>query len=240
MPISTVLFPLFSKIEPKENNKLGLIYQNSVKYAGLIIVPLTSALILLSGPIVAIIYGTSYPLTAYFLQLFCINFLFIGIGTHCTGSLLNGQGMTRTIFIGSILNLCTTLPLGFYLIPRYGIPGLIWTSIIAPKGAFFYFLWQIKKNLGFTVKWKTSIKIYLSSVIPFIMVYYLLQTFDLNEWLSLLLGGCLFIVMYLFFVLTFRVLDRDDIQDLRLILSAMGPLTPIFNIFLTFFEKLMK
>ncbi len=72
------------------------------------------------------------------------------------------------------------------------------------------------------------------------MVYYLLQTFDLNEWLSLLLGGCLFIVMYLFFVLIFRVLDRDDIQDLRLILSAMGPLTPIFNIFLTFFEKLMK
>ena len=240
MPISTVLFPLFSKIEPKENNKLGLIYQNSVKYAGLIIVPLTSALILLSGPIVAIIYGTSYPLTAYFLQLFCINFLFIGIGAYCTGSLLNGQGMTKTIFIGSLLNLCTTLPLGFYLIPRYGIPGLIWTSIIAPKGALFYFLWQIKKNLGFTVKWKTSIKIYLSSAIPFIMVYYLLQTFDLNEWLSLLLGGCLFIVMYLFFVLTFRVLDRDDIQDLRLILSAMGPLTPIFNIFLTFFEKLMK
>jgi O-antigen/teichoic acid export membrane protein len=143
MPISTVLFPLFSKIEPKEN------------------------LILLSGPIVAIIYGTSYPLTAYFLQLFCINFLFIGIGAYCTGSLLNGQGMTKTIFIGSLLNLCTTLPLGFYLIPRYGIPGLIWTSIIAPKGALFYFLWQIKKNLGFTVKWKTSIKIYLSSAIPY-------------------------------------------------------------------------
>lgn len=240
MPISTVLFPLFSKITPEDNNKLGLIYQNSVKYAGLIIVPLTTALILLSGPIVTIIYGTSYPLTAYHLQLFCINFLFIGIGAQCTGSLLNGQGMTKTVFIGSLLNLCVTLPLGFYLIPRYGIPGLILTSIVAPKGGLIYYLWQIKKNLGFTVEWRTSLKIYLSSFIPFIMVYRLLLMFDLDGWVSLVFGGCLFIVLYLFLVLTFRVLDRDDIEDLRRILGAMGPLTPIFNIFLTFVEKFME
>jgi len=144
MPISTVLFPLFSKLDPEEIKMLELIYKNSVKYAALITVPITSALILLSGPIVQIVYGSNYPQTALYLQLYCINFLFIGIGAHCNGSLLNGQGRTRVIFIGNLLNLCTVLPLGFYLIPKLGIPGLILTSIIAPKAGFIYSIWRIR------------------------------------------------------------------------------------------------
>lgn len=240
MPISTVLFPLFSKLDPEENNMLELIYKNSVKYAALITVPITSALILLSGPIVQIVYGSSYPQTALYLQLYCINFLFIGIGAHCNGSLLNGQGRTRVIFIGNLLNLCTVLPLGFYLIPRLGIPGLILTSIIAPKAGFFYSIWRIRKDFGFTFNWKTSAKIYMSSAIPFIAVYCLLTAIDLNEWSSLILGGVSYIFLYLFCVLTLRILEKDDIHDLRRILDSMGPLTPFFNIFLTFFEKFMK
>lgn len=240
MPISTVLFPLFSKLDPRENDKLGMIYQNSVKYAALIIVPITSVLILLAGPIVQIVYGNSYPQTAYYLQLYCINFLFIGIGSHCNGSLLNGQGKTKIIFTGNLLNLCTVLPLGFYLIPRFGIPGLILTSIIAPKVGFFYYIWQIWRNFGFTVNWKASVKIYLSSAIPFMVIYYLLTVINLNDWITLILGGVSYIVSYLFFVLTLRTLEKDDIQDLKRILSSMGPFTPFFNIFLTFFEKFLK
>jgi O-antigen/teichoic acid export membrane protein len=44
-----------------------MIYQNSVKYAALIIVPISSVLIFLAGPIVQIVYGNSYSQTAYYL-----------------------------------------------------------------------------------------------------------------------------------------------------------------------------
>ena len=240
MPISTVLFPLFSKLDFTENNKLGMVYQNSVKYATLITVPITSALILLSGPIVQIIYGNSYPYTAYYLQLFCINFLFIGVGAHCAGSLLNGQGKTRIIFVGNLIRLLFVLPVGFYLIPRFGIPGLIMTSIIAPKAGLIYYIWQIWENFEFTFDWKTSVKIYMSSAIPFVAVYYLIKTLGQNDWFNIIIGGGLFVLLYFFFVLNLRVLERQDLQDLRPILSSMGPLTPFFNVFLTFFEKFMK
>ncbi len=75
---------------------------------------------------------------------------------------------------------------------------------------------------------------------PFIAVYYLLTVLDLNEWSSLILGGVSYVVLYLSCVLTLRILEKDDIHDLRRILASMEPLTPFFNIFLTFFEKFMK
>jgi positive regulator of sigma E activity len=91
----------------------------------------------------------------------------------------------------------------------------------------------------FTVNWKASVKIYLSSAIPFMVIYYFFSVINLNEWITLILGCVSYIVSYLFFVLTLRTLEKEDIQDLKRILSSMGPFTPFFNI-LTFFEKFLK
>lgn len=240
MPISTVLFPLFSKLDYRENDKLVLVYQNSIKYAALIVVPVASILMLLSEPIVQIIYGADYPKTAYYLSLYCINYLFVGVGQLVNSNLLNGQGKTRVVFVNNALALCVGLPLSFLLIPRFGITGLILTSIIAPKVSLLYSLWWIRKNFGFSLKFRASAKIYLSSAISFVAVYYLLTALNLGEWPSLMIGGVLFVLLYLFLILGFRTLMLNDIQDLKRILGTMGPLTPIFNFFLTFFERTLK
>jgi O-antigen/teichoic acid export membrane protein len=240
MPIGTVLFPLFSKFDAQDNNKLGMVYQNSVKYAALMTVPITTALILLAEPIVQIIYGNSYPQTASYLQLFCFNFFFIGLGKKSNAPLLTGQGKTKVIFLTNVLKLCIGLPLSFFLIPRYGIPGLILTLIITPTAELFYSLWWIKKNFGFTINWETSIKIYLSSIISFLLIRYILTTLQLQNWMNIIIGGPLFVILYLVLVLILKTLNIDDISDLKRILSAMGPLTPLFNIFLTFIERFIK
>ncbi|UCH57508.1 MAG: oligosaccharide flippase family protein [Candidatus Bathyarchaeota archaeon] len=237
MPISTVLFPLFSKLEPTENHMLGIVYQNSVKYAALMTVPVTMAIILLADPIVQIIYGNSYPQTAFYLQLISINFLFIGLGSNSNGSLLNGQGKTRVIFISNLFNLLAGLPLGLYLIPKFGIIGLIATLIIAPKTMLFNSLWWIRKNLGFSIDWSSSAKIFLSSGISFIIAYYLLKTAHLGEWTSLILGFGAYTLLYIFMLLKLGTLEISDVYNLRRILSSLGPLTPIFNIFLKIIEK---
>lgn len=181
-PISAVLFPLFSKLDPNNSRRLGKVYQNSVKYAGLISVPISSALILLADPIVRIVFGVSFPLTAQYLQLICVNYLFIGIGGQCTSNLLSGQGKTKTIFIGNIIRLLVVVPTGFFLIPRFGIPGLIVTTMFTARSGLLYFLLAIKKHFGFTIDWKTSVKIYLSSLISLVLTYFLLAAVPLNGW----------------------------------------------------------
>jgi len=240
MPIATVLFPLFSKLDYREEERLAPVFQNSVKYSALIIVPVTMVLMLLSEPMVKIIYGDSYPKTAFFLKLFLIPFLFIGIGRLTVRNLLMGQGKTKVTFVINILNLCVGVPLSLFLIPRFGIVGLLLTMIIVPGAGLCYGLWWVRTNFRFTINWKTSARIYLSSSISYLMTYYVLMNLRLGDWPELLLGGGLFILLYLVMILILRTLHLDDIQNLRRILDTMGPLTPIFNIFLTLFEKILK
>ena len=240
MPFATVLFPLFSKLNHQREGSLAPVFQNAVKYSALITVPVTLALMLLSEPMVQIIYGDSYPKTAFFVKLFLINYLFIGLGRHTILNLLNGQGETRVTFQRNVLNLCVGIPLSLYLIPKFGIVGMLLTMIIVPQAGLFYGLWWTNKNFGFTIEWKTSAKIYISSASSYLVSYFILMNLRLGDWPEILLGGGLFILMYLIMIYALRTMELDDIQNLRRILGAMGPLTPIFNIFLTLFEKILK
>jgi len=239
MPIATTLFPLFSKLDFREGSMLRLVFQNSVKYAALLIVPLTAALIVLSHPIVRIIYGNSYRLAPLFLRIYVINFLFVGLGNICVANLLNGQGKTKVTFMMNLINLCIGLPLSLILIPRWGVVGLLLTMIVAPKPGLFFGLWWIKKDFGFTINWTASMKIYFSAGIAALATYYALAFLDLGNWEELLLGGVLFVMVYSLLVPLIGALEKGDIQNLRSIMKALGPLAPLFNLFLTLIERLM-
>ncbi|MBC8274636.1 MAG: flippase [Chloroflexi bacterium] len=240
IPIVTVLFPLFSKIPQSDKGQLAAVYRNAVKYSALITVPITSVLILLSDPIVQIIYGSTYDQTSNYLKLVCVPFLLIGIGHQINGSLLNSQGNTRPPFISSVLVFLVGLPLSLYLIPRMGVTGLLITMITATITGLLYLLFWINRNYGFSLDWGASAKIYLSSAIAFTPLYYILPSLELQEWPQLFLGGAAYAIIYLAMILLLKTLTIVDLQNLRRMFSTMGPLTPLFNFLLSVFEKCVK
>ena len=240
IPIVTVLFPLFSKIPQSDKGQLAAVYRNAVKYSALITVPITSVLILLSDPIVQIIYGSTYDQTSNYLKLVCVPFLLIGIGHQINGSLLNSQGNTRPPFISSVLVFLVGLPLSLYLIPRMGVTGLLITMITATITGLLYLLFWINRNYGFSLDWGASAKIYLSSAIAFTPLYYILPSLELQEWPQLFLGGAAYAIIYLAMILLLKTLTIVDLQNLRRMFSTMGPLTPLFNFLLSVFEKFVK
>ncbi len=97
------------------------------------------------------------------------------------------------------------------------------------RSGLLYFLSAIKKNFGFAIDWKTSGKIYLASLISLLLTYYLLATVTLYEWQKIILGGLSFGILYLSSILILRVLEKQDIRNLRRMFSSMGPLTPLFS-----------
>lgn len=240
MPLATVLFPLFSKLDAEEDSTLRLVFQNSVKYTALITVPVTAALIVLSGPLVRTIYGSSYQFAPFFLKLYVFNFFFVGLGRISTRNLLNGQGETKVTFLRNLINLCIGLPLSLILIPRFGVVGLLLTMIIAPKPGLFFALWWIKKKFGFAINWSASAKIYLSAGVAYLVASYLLIVLHRGDWVDLLLGGGVFVLIYALLVPLTGALERSDVQNLRNIMRALGPLAPLFNLFLAVVERLMR
>jgi len=240
MPIATVLFPLFSRLDMGEDRMLRIVFQNSVKYAALVTVPATMALMVLSGQLVRVIYGSSYQSAPLLLKLYIINFLFVGLGGLVVGSFLMGQGRTKINFLMQLINLCIGVPLGFVLIPRYGIIGLLLTMLIASKPNLFYALWWIRRNFGFTLNWVASAKIYLSAGLASSATFILLFFLKSGDWIELLLGGGLFLLIYSLLVPLTGALDDGDIRNLRDIMGGLGPLTSLFNLFMSFAARLTR
>jgi O-antigen/teichoic acid export membrane protein len=103
-PISTVLFPAFAKLNPQnEQDLLKTVFAFSTKYASLLLVPATLAIIVLSQPLIYTIFGTKYIYAPLFLTLYVIGNLFVALGRLSTNSVLISQGETRMLMKQSLL-----------------------------------------------------------------------------------------------------------------------------------------
>jgi O-antigen/teichoic acid export membrane protein len=243
VPIATVLFPAFSKLSSKEDEStLRVVFRSSVKYGALLTIPVTLMIMVLSEPLVLAVYGTKYAEAPFLLTLYCIIFLYSGIGNLSLGNFLNGQGKTQITMRMALLTLAMGLIFGWTFIPRFGVIGLIIATSVAALPSILTGLWWIRKHFGATVDWKSSAKIFLASGIAAVVTYLLLSQINGNnriEWLvEAMTGGITFLVIYLIAAPLIRAVNKNDVRSLRGMLSGLGPFSYIFNIPLKIIEKL--
>jgi stage V sporulation protein B len=240
VPITTVLFPAFSKIKGKEENDiLRVVFQSSVKYGALLTLPVTLMIMVLSEPIVFTIVGTEYTEAPFFLTLYSTVFLYSGLGNLSLANFLNGQGKTEITMKMALFTLSIGLLLGWILIPQFGVVGLIVTNSVAGFPSLFSGLWWIRKHFGATIDWVSSTKIFLASGIAAVVTYLLLSQLNSSYWVELLVGGITFSFVYLVAAPLIRAVDKKDVGSLREMLSGLGPLSYVFNIPLSIIEKLL-
>lgn len=241
VPITTVLFPTFSKIKGKEENSiLRTVFQSSVKYGALLTIPVTLMIMVLSEPIVFTIVGPEYTEAPFFLTLYSTVYLYAGLGNLSLATFLNGQGKTEITMRMALVTLSMGLFLGWILIPQFGIIGLIVTNSIAGFPSIFSGLWWIRNHFGATIDWKSSFKIFVASGIAAAATYLILSQLNSSYWIELLLGGITFSFVYLVAAPLIRAVDKKDVTSLREMLSGLGPLSYVFNIPLTIIEKLLE
>ena len=239
IPIGTVLFPLFSKVE-RNDPHLKQLFNNAVKYTTLVTTPVVGLIILLSEPLTQIIYGQSYPYAALYLSVYLLLYAFEGIGGTSLGYLIIGVGESRIALISSLVTFLIGVPLSFYLIPRYQILGLIATAIIAPRFGWAFNIYWMKKNLRFTIDWVNSAKIYGATLASFLSSYLLLLFLKVDGWIELIFGTLIFSIVYILALPLVRILSKSDLRELDTVVSVSGPLTPALRYFISvirFFTK---
>ena len=88
-PITTMLFPAFSKLSPeKDKETLRNVFQYSIKYASLLVVPTAALVMCLSQPAVATLFGNTYGSAPLFLTLLSISYLFTAFGNSVPATCL--------------------------------------------------------------------------------------------------------------------------------------------------------
>ena len=241
VPISTVLFPAFSKLNAKkEKEKLKAVFQSSVKYGALLTVPVTLMIMVLSEPLVFAIVGVEYTGAPSFLTLYSSIFLLACLGNLSAGNFLNGQNKTKITMKLAIINLIAGMTAGSILIPYFKVVGLIVTTLIFGIPSLILALWWIKKHFGATIDWLASLKIFLASLIAAGGTHLLLSQINCSYFVETILGGVTFLFFYLVAAPLIRAVDKNDVHSLREMLSGLGPFSPIFNIPLMIMEKLSE
>jgi stage V sporulation protein B len=240
IPVQNTLFPAFSKINAqKEPDTLRNVFQFSVKYSSLLIVPATFMIMALSQPAVATIFQGKYELTPLFLSIYLIIYLFTAFGYFSSDSLIKGQGKSDFHLKLGILRSILAVILSLILTPLYGVIGLISANLISTLPQVIISLWWINKNYNATIDWKSSTKILIASFIAAVFTFIVMSFLNLASWLILIVGAIIYAIVYLVSAPLIGAINRVDARNLREMLKALGPLAPIFYIPVSIIEKLV-
>jgi O-antigen/teichoic acid export membrane protein len=240
-PILAVLFPAFSKLDfRKDKEKLQNVYQFSIKYSSLLVIPVTVLVIVLSQPAINVLFGDAYAAASVFLSLLSLIYLYTSLGYLSNENLISSQGETKLILKLTIITAAIGFSMGTILILKFGVLGLIVTSLTAGLPSLLLSLLWLKRHYNLTVDWSSSAKILLSSVIAGASSYAIITQNSFASWVQLILGLVVFTVILVPVMILTKGILRSDINNLKLMLSGLGLLSSIIGKMLAFIEKIMR
>jgi O-antigen/teichoic acid export membrane protein len=240
-PITTMLFPAFSKLNPQKDKETLLnVFQFSVKYASLLVVPVAAFVMCLAQPAVSTLFGKTYSTAPLFLALLTINYVFPAFGSLSTGNFISSQGKTTFILYLTLIAAAIGFPMGYILIMQFGVLGLIVTSLVTGIPTTIIMLYWIKKHYELTIDWRSSAKILLSSTIAAASTYILISELGFSSWIRLIIGVVFFTFVFVAAALLTQTINKSDIENLRGMASGLGTIGKIINRLLNIIEKLME
>ncbi len=240
-PITTMLFPAFSKLNPqKDKATLLSVFQFSVKYASLLVVPVSALVMCLAEPAVSTLFGETYSTAPLFLALLASSYLFTVFGNLSLGNFIISQGKTTFYLYLFLLQAAIGFPMGYILIMQFGVLGLIVTSLLTQIPLIIIMLYWIRKRYELTVDWHSSAKILLSSFIAAVLTYVLILELGFSSLIRLIIGVVFFAFVFVAAVLITQTINKYDIENLRGMVNGLGIFGKILNRVLNVIEKLMK
>jgi O-antigen/teichoic acid export membrane protein len=237
--VATILFPTFSKVKGHEDQKtLSSMFQYSVKYTSLLIVPAAFAVMALSEPGVQTIFQDKYEYTPLYLALYVSTFLYSAIGNLSAGALINSQGQTQFNLKITVLTFILGIITSLVLIPYFGVIGLLIVHISVGMPGILISLWWINKHYKATIDWKSSTKIIVASALSGFLTYLVTSQMNLAGWITLIIGSIVFLSSYIIIAPLIGAITYIDIQNLKAMLTSLGPLATIINTLLIPIEKI--
>jgi O-antigen/teichoic acid export membrane protein len=231
VPISTVLFPVFSKIDPqREPELLRTVFASSVKYTSVFLVPATMAVMVLSKPMVSTLFGEKWAYAPFLLTLYVAGNLFTVFGSLSLGNFLAGMGETKTQMKLSLITLAFGMPLSSILIPSSGIVGLITTSIVAGLPSLSLGLYWARKYYGVKFDAKSSAKILAASFISAATTFLTTSFTACADWIKLVVGGVTFIATFIIVAPTLGAIEKADVANLKVMFSGLGIISKLLGI----------
>lgn len=240
IPITTALLPAFSKLDSSTTQKIKTFFKLANKYTAMLVLPIILLIIIFSGEIVQIIYGTAYKSASLFLATYSLLYLLVGLGYLTLSSFYNGLGETKTTLKISLITFLTLAILSPILTKTYNVIGLIIAFLIATVVGILYGSYIARTHFKIEFDTKSLIKIYSISILSSFAPLVLLQFSPLPKLFNMTAGALLYLFTYVTLTPIARVIDHSELQTAAGILQKIKPLAPIIAPLLRYQNKILS
>jgi O-antigen/teichoic acid export membrane protein len=236
MPISTSLFPAFSKLD-KKSKEIKQFFSISVKYSTLFIVPSTILLAILSKDVISIIYGSQWVSAPAYLSFHVMLYLLVGLGYGVLRSFFKG---VKEIYVALKIGIITFLffiLLSPILTVYYSVQGAIFAIIISNLVATIYGAKKAKVKFKVNFYYKEIILIYIAAILSSLSVFFIINT-PFESYIKVIMGSFIFLFSYLTFLPILHVVTKTDLENIKMVTEKIPFIKPFMMILLNFEYKI--
>lgn len=239
-PISTVLFPAFSKLDPKHDSPdLRNLFTNSLKYTLLLLIPTTAFITVNSEALVALFYGSNYAQAPLYLTLYSITFFYMGFSL-VLGSFFNGIGETNISLKATLVQ----LPVAILLVPiltwLYKVPGFLCALIISSMPTVAFLAWTAHNNYRLEFNSKCILKIYVATLLSSTSTLALALYLPYSPLIKLVLGALTFGLTFLTLAPIIGIIEPKDITNLEVVTKDIKLISKLSRITLYYESRILS
>jgi len=211
-----MFFPLITKEFARKNFEIiGEMSKQVTKWIFILNLPLLILMIFFPGAILNILFGQEYMVAKDALRFLSIG-AFIFSVLIISNNLLYMLGKSKLILTDIIASTILNVILNILLVPKYGINGAAFATMISYIILSLLFLLQAGYYASIIPFRRKILRIILVTIVPVILVYY--SRFILPYNLSMLfLEGFLFVLLYFLLILVTGCLDKNDLMILQML-----------------------
>ncbi len=237
--LSLALFRSFAALHGLEQD-ISLAFAYSVKYTSYILTPIAFFLLATAGPLVDLVYTSSYSASVVLLQTAAISFLPMAIGMAVLTSFFNGTGVSRfTLFISIVAAIA--LAAGSFVLAvvfNLGAEGVMLALVVSNVAMTLSGLILARSYLGTHLPMRPLSGIFSSGLVAFCVIWFL-PAGGLSSGEAILIDSALFLVLYLTLVPFLFGLEEEDLTRLSIAAETMGPMRPLFEILLRYERRVL-
>ncbi|MEM7821755.1 MAG: oligosaccharide flippase family protein [Candidatus Aenigmatarchaeota archaeon] len=235
--LSQALFPIISQLSVgRKVKKQSYLTQLVLRYALFVMLPLATALIFFSKPILLLLRREYIEVTCI-LSILTIASLLFGLGQLFLSTLyaVGKTKLNRNIWVASAL---IFLLISSILIKLYSAQGLAISYTSASLIFLFLGYHYLKKTLIFRIDWRNLLKLVIPFILLFLFFYFAdtIQASLLIKIIFAVFGG----FVYLLTLIPLRFYKKEDLKILHIILEKLPIMRKQFLAFLKWFSKYVQ
>jgi len=239
--LSFILLGAFSKAVVNKNftNKVNSIYNGSIYYTFLIILPLIIYIISVISPLVTILISKVYLYAPLYALIMMIGMTLEVISIYA-GNLLLSYGHSKSFMKYQLLFAAIQFILLVALVPLFSTMGaIIALFVIAPIIGDLIYIFALKKKLNIEHRFAKIFKMTTASVLTLIILEFVTIILN-NSKFTILTNLAILIIIYPPIVVLCKGVNKKDIEFLKVIGDKIKILKPVINYFMIYFEIFLR